>query len=206
MKKDLLIFPYNGNALEAISCLGSQFNLIGCVDDTTEKQGLQYNGIMVFSREAFSKYPDAMVLAVPGSPQSYKHREGIISGLKISTNRFAIVMHPGASVSTMANLGKNILLMPGVVLTSNCIIEDHVCILPNTVIHHDVYIGAYTLIGSNVTIAGNTKVHKNCYIGSGSSIINGISIGAGSLIGIGTNIIKSIPENSKSVGNPARIL
>jgi UDP-perosamine 4-acetyltransferase len=57
-----------------------------------------------------------------------------------------------------------------------------------------------------VTIAGNTSIENNCYIGSGASVINGISIGEHSLVGMGTNVIKSIPKYSKTVGNPARIL
>jgi sugar O-acyltransferase (sialic acid O-acetyltransferase NeuD family) len=206
MKKDLLIFPYNGNALEAISCIGEQFNLIGCVDDTIEKQGLQANGINVFSRKAFEKYPHALVLAVPGGPLSFSKREEIIISLKLSVERFAKVIHPNAFVSSMATIGYNVLLMSGVVLTSNCVIGNHVCILPNSVIHHDSIIGHHTLIGSNVTIAGYTKVGENCYVGSGCNIINGIEIGSGALIGMGANVIKSVPKNSKSVGNPAYIL
>jgi sugar O-acyltransferase (sialic acid O-acetyltransferase NeuD family) len=204
--KDLLIFPYNGNGLEAIDCLGTEFNFVGFIDDTPEKQGISPFGFEVFSREILSKYPSALILAVPGSPSSYSIRKKIIDDLEISHERFATVIHPKASVSPFAKVGKNTLVMSGVVLTSNCIIGDHVCILPNTVIHHDSTIGNYTLIGSNVTIAGNTSIENNCYIGSGTSVINGISIGEHSLIGMGTNVIKSIPKYSKTVGNPARIL
>jgi sugar O-acyltransferase (sialic acid O-acetyltransferase NeuD family) len=147
-----------------------------------------------------------MVLAVPGSPTSYMIRKKIIDDLGIADERFATVIHPKASVSPFAKIGKNTLLMAGVVLTSNCIIGNHVCILPNSVVHHDSIVGDYTLIGSNVTIAGNTSIGNNCYVGSGTSIINGISVGENTLIGMGTNVIKSIAKHSKIVGNPARIL
>jgi len=204
--KDLLIFPYNGNGLEALDCLGTEYNFIGFVDDTPEKQGINPLGFDVFSREILSKYPNALILAVPGSPSSYSIRKKIIYDLEISPERFATIIHPKASVSPFAKVGKNTVLMSGVVLTSNCVIGDHVCILPNTVVHHDSTVGDFTLIGSNVTIAGNTSIENNCYIGSGASVINGISIGEHSLVGMGTNVIKSIPKYSKTVGNPARIL
>jgi sugar O-acyltransferase (sialic acid O-acetyltransferase NeuD family) len=204
--EQLLIFPYSGNGLEALSCIGDKYELVGFVDDAIEKQGKTSFGPVVYSREAFEKFPNAKVLAVPGSPQSYKIRKQIIDGLNLSEERFASIIHPDASISNLSEIGRNVLIMAGVVLTSNCIIGDHVCILPNTVIHHDSAVGAYSLVGSNVAIAGNTKVGFSCYIGSGTNIINGITIGDYTIVGLGSNVIKSMPENSKVAGNPAKTI
>ena len=202
----LLIFPYNGNGLEALDCIGENFEFLGFVDDTPEKIGKTQYGQNVYGREAFDMFHDASVLAVPGSPKSYKVRQNIISGLGISEKRFATVIHPRALISSIAQVGYNVLIMGGVVIPGNAIIGDHCCILPNTTVHHDVLIGDYSLIGSNVTIAGHSVIGENCYIGSGSNIINNISIGKNTLIGLGTNVVKSLPENVSAIGNPARIL
>ena len=204
--RKLLIFPCNGNGLEAVDCLSTEFELIGFVDDTPEKQGASPSGIPVFGREAFSRFADAMVLAVPGSPTSFHLRDKIVTGLGLDQNRFATVIHKAASVSPRAKLGKNVLLMAGVVITGNAKVEDHVCVLPNTVIHHDSIIGEWSLLGSNVTIAGYTTVGKSCYIGSGSSVINGISLGDKCLVGMGSNVIRSVEPGSRIAGNPARKL
>jgi sugar O-acyltransferase (sialic acid O-acetyltransferase NeuD family) len=206
MKTKLFIFPFNGNGLEALDCISNEFELIGFIDDTPEKQGLSVFGVMVFNRSIIAQYPEAKVLAVPGSPTSFKIRGKIITDLGLSEDRFATVIHPKSSVSPFAKIGHNVLIMAGVVITSNAVIDNHVCILPNTVIHHDVTIGAYTLIGSNVSIAGITIIENNCYIGSGSKIMNGIRIEKNSLVGLGTTVLKSLPENSKVVGNPARFI
>lgn len=205
-KTELLIFPYNGNGLEAIDCIGNEFEFVGFVDDTPEKLGITSDGYKVFSRDVFKKYPNAQVLAVPGSPSSYLNRRHIIEKLDLELARFACVIHPFAHVSALAQMGNNVLIMAGVVITSNAKIGSHTCILPNTVIHHDVVIGEWSLIGSNVTIAGSTRVEENCYIGSGSSIMNGLHIGRGSLIGMGSNVIRNVQENQCMVGNPARSL
>ena len=200
----LLIFPFNGNGLEALSCLDKRHELIGFVDDTKEKQGANAFGFRVFSRVVISKNANTKILAVPGSAASYKERDAIIRSLNIMPERFATVIHPSANVSPLARIGHNVLIMAGVVITANAVIGDHVCILPNTVIHHDAEIGDYTLIGSNVTVAGYTKIGRKCYIGSGSSVINNISIGAGTLVGMATNVIRSFPADSKIIGNPAK--
>ena len=200
----LLIFPCNGNGLEALDCIQGQFELIGFVDDTPEKQGETKYGYGVFSREIIDKYKEAKILAVPGSPLTYLKRQEIINGLRIPPERFATLIHPTAAVSRFAAIGKNVLLLAGVVVNVNAVIGDHVCVMPNTVIAHDSVIGAWTLIGNLVAIAGHVSVEENCYIGSGSNVINGITIGKRSLLGLGTNLIKSVPANSKVAGNPAR--
>jgi sugar O-acyltransferase (sialic acid O-acetyltransferase NeuD family) len=202
----LLIFPFNGNALEAMDCIGGQYELIGFIDDTIAKQGPTPWGYPVFDRSALEKYKDAKVLAVPGSPASYKKREEHIGSLGISNDRLATVVHPNASVGKNVKLGTNCLIMAGVVITSNALVKDHVCILPNTVIHHDAVIGEYTLIGCNVAIAGGTTIGRNCYIGSGTNIMNGLEIGEFTLIGLGSNVLKSVASHSKIAGNPAREL
>ncbi|MDE2402242.1 MAG: acetyltransferase [Burkholderiales bacterium] len=201
---ELLIFPFNGNGLEALDCLGSAFRLIGFVDDTPEKQGIDHHGHAVYSREAFDRWPHAMVLAVPGSPKSYPFRQRIIDGLGIDASRWARVVHPKASVSPLATVGHNVLIMAGVVITSNAVIGDHVCILPNTVVHHDAHIGDWSLLGATVIAAGHSVIGENCYIGSGSHLMNGVTIGAAALVGLGSNVVRDVGAAQRVAGNPAR--
>jgi len=202
--RTILIFPCNGNGLEALDCLGSASGLIGFVDDTIEKQGTNVHGQAVHSRAAFDKWPNAMVLAVPGSPASYPMRRKVIEGLGIDASRFAQVVHPTARISPLASIGHNVLIMAGVVITSNAVIGNHVCVLPNTVVHHDARIGDWSLVGSNVTVAGNTVIGENCYIGSGSSLMNGLTIGDGALVGLGSTVVRNVEPTERVAGNPAR--
>jgi sugar O-acyltransferase (sialic acid O-acetyltransferase NeuD family) len=202
--RPLLIFPFNGNGLEALDCLGGAWTLAGFVDDTPEKLGHSRHGHPVFSREAFARMPEASVLAVPGSPTSYPDRRKLIEGLGIEPARFARVVHPRASVSPLAALGRNVLLLAGVVVTSNAVIGDHVCVLANTVIHHDVAIGDWSLVGSNVTLAGGSALGSNCYVGSGTSVKNGVRIGDQALVGLGSNVVRDVPAGARVAGNPAR--
>ncbi len=205
-RRPLLLFPCNGNAIEARDCLGDNWECIGFVDDTPTKQGNVIDGLTVFDRNAFDRWPETQVLAVPGSPASYGHRQAIIESLSLAIERYATVVHPRATISAGAGIGSNTLVMAGVVLTSNAMVGNHCCILPNTVVHHDSQIGEWSLIGSQVTVAGNVTIGRNCYIGSASSIMNGLTIGERSLIGFGSNVIRNVEPGSCVVGNPARVI
>jgi len=202
----LLIFPFNGNGIEALDCIREQYEVVGFIDDNPSKHGKTSFGFEVFGRDFINKYEEIKILAVPGNPQNFRERLRIINELHIPYERYATVIHPGASISPFATIGKNVLIMAGVVVTSNAIISDHVCILPNSVIHHDSVLGAGTLVGSNVLIAGSVLIGENCYIASGSNVINGISVGKGTLLGLGTNLLKNTPEGSKVIGNPGRLV
>jgi sugar O-acyltransferase (sialic acid O-acetyltransferase NeuD family) len=206
LSRPLLIFPCNGNGIEALDGLGDAWHCVGFVDDTPAKQVQGRMGVAVYGRAAFEHAPDAAVLAVPGGPASFRTRRAVIQSLGIDERRFATVIHPSASVARSARIGRNVLIMAGVVITSNAVIGDHVCILPNSVVHHDSLVGAGSLIGSNVTVAGSVQIGENCYVASGSTLKNGLSLGAGCLVGLGSNVLSDVESMTTVVGNPARRL
>ncbi len=203
-RRPLLIFPCNGNGLEALDCLGDSFECLGFIDDTPEKQRAGAYGLPVFARTALTQHGDAAVLAVPGGPLSFRDRRAVIESLALPPARFATVIHPRAQVSPLARVGHNVLVMAGVVITSNAVIGDNVCVLPNTIIHHDVTVGAFSLIGANIAVAGSVVIGENCYIGSGTNIKNGVRIGNRALVGLGSNVIRDVAADATVAGNPAR--
>jgi len=203
--KDLLIFPYSGTGIEALDCLGEEWNCIGFISDDKSSVGNSFCGVEIFDRSAFEKFPEAKVLAIHGSPLSFKMRPKIMAELNLEERRYARVIHPKASIGKKVTLGKNVLIMAGVVITANANIGNHVVVLPNTVIHHDAVIKDFTLIAANCTLAGSVVIAANCYIGASSSIKNGVSLNERTLVGIGANVILTAEEPEiVLVGNPAK--
>ena len=81
---DLLIFPFNGNGIEALQCLDNKTNFIGFIDDAKDKQGLHRFGFHVYSRAILKKYPGAKVLVASFKVQISVDQVDIInSGISI---------------------------------------------------------------------------------------------------------------------------
>ena len=109
-----------------------------------------------------------------------------------------------------------------VILEDNVEISNNVCIdrgvLGDTIIRkgvkidnlvhiaHNVIIDEHSCIVANAMIAGSVKIGKNCWIGPSSSIRNGVTVGNNVLVGIGSNVVKDIPDNVIVAGNPAKII
>lgn len=213
MPEKLILFPFGGNAREALLCvlatnaIEKKWDILGFVDDNPSLRGQSSSGVKVLGgREVFKKYPEAQILAVPGNSDNYLKRKGVIDTLNVKQALFATIIHPSASVSPDAKIGYNTIIMPNCVISCGVRIGNHCVILPNTVISHDSSLGDYCMVGSNVSVSGNVRIKEACYIGSGTKIRDRISIGEGSLIGLGSNVVSDVGEGVVAAGNPARVM
>ncbi|MBS0150527.1 MAG: NeuD/PglB/VioB family sugar acetyltransferase [Nitrospira sp.] len=211
MSKQLLLFPFGGNAREAllsifaINSIRPEWEIIGFLDDDPVAQGKNCCGITVLGgRELLGAYDGAYVLAVPGSPKGYLKRKTIIDGLCLDKSRFATILHPSVVRAPDATIGHNTLLMSNVVVSCGSQIGHHCIVLPNTVLAHDSNISDYCCIGSNVSISGSVGIGSECYIGSGVKIRENVLIGERSLVGLGANVVSNIEKETVAIGNPAR--
>lgn len=209
--KRLILFPYNGNAREALSVIDAinavapTWEVLGFMDDHPPSAGVACGGVGVLGgREVLDRYPDAYVLAVPGRPENFLRRGQLIHSLGLPDARFACIVHPAATIGVNVTIGHNTLLMAGVVLTANVSIGNHVVILPNTVVCHESRIGDEALVGSNVSVSGGVDVGRNCYIGSGAKIIQGVTVGTGALVGLGSVVIRDVEPSAVVAGCPAK--
>lgn len=121
--------------------------------------------------------------------------------------------------------GKNIHIGNNVIININCTMVD--C--------NKIEIGNNTLIASNVQMYTAThpvipderlvknwtpkqarpffhissmpiKIGQNVWIGGGAIILPGVTIGDNSVVGAGSIVNKSIPQNSVAVGNPCKVI
>jgi sugar O-acyltransferase (sialic acid O-acetyltransferase NeuD family) len=215
MKKKVIILGTGGNcidildALEEINRAGGEtvYECAGFLDDDGEKRGRTFAGVKVLGALSDARrFADCFFVNGIGSPSNFWKKPAIIAGTGIPKERFLTIVHPAASVSRMAEIGRGSVIFQNVSVTSGAKIGDHVVILPNAVISHDCIVGDYTCVAGGASVSGNVKIGERCYIGANASIRNGLEIGAGSLVGMGSVVLETVAENTVVAGNPARFL
>lgn len=71
-------------------------------------------------------------------------------------------------------------------------------------ISHNVQLGEDTFVVGESIMFGSSSTGEQAYISGNSSIRDGIHIGAKALVGMGSVVVKSVPDGAVVKGNPAK--
>lgn len=105
----------------------------------------------------------------------------------------------------------NVWIGDGVIIGDRVKIQAFSFIPPGVEIGNDVFIGPGVIFTNDPTLEmkpdwkpTKTIVEDGARIGANATIRAGITIGKNSLVGMGSVVIKNVPENTTVVGNPAK--
>lgn len=213
--QEIVILGTGGNSVDILDCINELnrrraplcYRCIGFLDDDEARWGEEIFGVPVLGPlAAAGNYVGARFVNGIGSPTSFWRKKEIIAKTQIEVERFETIIHPSASVSTMAHVGRGVAVLQQVTVANRARIGDHVMILPNSIVSHDDEIGDYTTIAGGVSISSRVRVGQSCYIGANATIIGDARIGDLALVGMGAVVLRDVPRNTVVVGNPARFL
>lgn len=183
------------------------YQILGFLDDDTAKIGKSLYGHPVLASiseiDAYlNEDPIAVVIGIANPIVKQK----ISHDLERKKVVFPNFISPNVWLSKKTQLGKGIILYPGVSVNYECEISDFVIMNMNCAIGHNCKLDACATLAPGVNLAGFTHVKECADVGIGATTIQGVSIGKQSRIGGQTMVLKDVPDGATAVGNPARII
>lgn len=182
----------------------NQWNFLGFIDETLEKQGTFVNNTPVlggFDWLANNRCGNVWGVCAVGNPRD---KFGLVQKAKECGLNFANLIHPGVARNDFIEMGVGNIICWGTFLSVNIKIGSFVTINPGCGIGHDTVIEDFATLYWDVTLSGNVLIHEGCEIGSKGAVIPKKSVGCWSILGAGAIAVKDIPERCTAVGVPAK--
>ena len=120
--------------------------------------------------------------------------------------RFAVLVHPAATVAPSATLGAGCIVSAGVIVGSHTMIADQVILNRGVLVGHHTTIGRYVTVSPGANVAGLVRIGDGAYIGMGATVLERRTLGASSLVAAGSLVTRDVPANVEVRGSPARIV
>jgi sugar O-acyltransferase (sialic acid O-acetyltransferase NeuD family) len=119
---------------------------------------------------------------------------------------FVNAIHPSVIIGNNVTLGKGVVAMAGCIFNPKSFIGDFTFFATGAQVEHDNYIGDFSSISAGSITGGYVKLGKFSAITLGVTIMDRVEIGENTVVGSGSLITKSLPDNILAYGNPAKII
>lgn len=142
---------------------------------------------------------DGIVVAIGNCSVRWERHQALVA----AGAAMASVIHPRATVSRYAQVGKGAVVLAGAVVNVDAVIGDACIINTGATVDHDCVLGQGVHVSPGAHLAGNVAVGALSWVGVGSAVRQGIGIGAGVMVGAGCVVVKPVPDHATVVGVPA---
>jgi sugar O-acyltransferase (sialic acid O-acetyltransferase NeuD family) len=120
--------------------------------------------------------------------------------------RFAVVVHPSATVSPSAQLGDGTVVFPGAVVHVGARVGRHCIVNTRASLDHDGVMGDFAALAPGSTLSGNVFVGRGAWVGAGAVVTHGKTIGEHTVVGAGAVVVCDLPPLVVAFGSPAKLV
>ncbi|MEZ2415757.1 acetyltransferase [Muriicola sp. E247] len=209
--KNVIIFGASGHGSVIMDCIEKEgkYKLIGFLDSIKQK-GLRHNGYEILGTEfdlpyIIDKYNIFGGIVAIGDNWV---RKQVVDKIKKIAPKFSFirVIHPQTIIGKNVVIGKGSAIMPGVIINTNSTVGNHCILNTFSSLDHDGYMHDYSSLAPKVTTGGNFSLGRYSAVCLGGQIIENINVGQHSVIGAGSLVLRSVPNNTLCYGVPAKII
>ena len=198
--KNLVILGAGGLAREVYDlanyCYGNDpdFKIRGFLSDGPSNiESYGYPPVLSTVNSYEIKHDDVFVSGIG----NVMDRKKVVEIILKKGGQFINLIHPSVVISPSVRLGTGIAIKAFSVLASNVTIGDFTFLQSSTICGHDVNIGNFCHVNSFSFFAGCVTVDDLVTINAGTRIVQSRHIGQCSVIGMGSVVIKDVPEGVK---------
>lgn len=212
MIKNIIILGGQGDGLvvasfieDLINTKKEKINLVGFLNDSTENE---IDGYPVLGKLknalSFCKQDDIFfVSALLKAKYSYS-RSKLIESLNIPLSKFLTIIHPTATISKSAKIGRGTVIGPHATIMPNVMISNHCSIRASANIGHDCILEDFCYIGPNSTLTGRSKMKVGSHLGPNACVLDSKVLGSYSVVGIVSCVVNDVNDFDIVFGCPAR--
>ena len=124
----------------------------------------------------------------------------------VPTFTFVNAIHPSVVIGNNVKLGVGIVAMAGCIFNPKSQIGDFTFFATGAQIEHDCQIGDFASISAGSVTGGYVKLGKFSAITLGVTVVDRLEIGENTVVGSGSLVTKSLPDNVLAYGSPAKII
>ncbi|MCB5292600.1 acetyltransferase [Arthrobacter sp. SO3] len=206
---ELLLIGASGLAREVLACVreNGQFDVVGVLDDDESKAGSALDGAPIIGPASHAlRYPEARVVICIGPGKGRERVVARLAGLGFPGYRFATVIEPSVRVPYCCDIGPGSILLGNVTLTAGITVGSHVVMMPGVTLTHDDVVEDFATLAAGVSLGGGVRIGRAAYLGMNSSVREGTSVGAGAVVGMGAAVLADVPVEEIWVGVPAKAI
>lgn len=187
---------------KSINSIGARWEKFLFIDDRTEASEVNKTEVISFEKLKQTIGPPRIELIIAlGEPElrAILREKVTEAGYSLAT-----LIHPSSVVGTDTVIGPGAVIQYGCFISCNAVIGENVFIQPNVCIGHDTVVHSDAVISSYVCAAGHCTIGEKTYIGMSVPIKEGSVIGKNTIVGMGSVVLKDLPDGIIALGNPAR--
>lgn len=199
VKTEYLIYGGGTHCRVIISILEKMGIPIGGIFDINSSLK-HINNVQFFGSYSAQINPDSKLVIAIGNNNI---REKISQTIQ---HPIGTIIDPETKVNKGVSIGEGSQIITSSTINVGTTVGKHCIINTNCSIDHDCKIKDFVHIAPGVTICGGVYIGKSTLVGAGATILPNIMVGENVIIGAGALVNNDIPDETKVLGIPAKII